>query len=167
MKNLFVRFVREDAGQDLIEYGLLVGIITVGAIASIKPIGPKVATYFSASTRSCVFANEGGVVRPQASSSDGGRDVRPPSNLSSKRAKETMSTFSASRFARALAAQFTSDDSGQDLIEYALLTAIIAISGVLILSTLSDARWAPAYIGWNTAGQNAWQPCPPQPAACP
>ena len=30
MKNLFVRFVREDAGQDLIEYGLLVGIITVG-----------------------------------------------------------------------------------------------------------------------------------------
>jgi pilus assembly protein Flp/PilA len=47
MKNLFVRFVREDAGQDLIEYGLLVGIITVGAVASIKLIGPKVATYFS------------------------------------------------------------------------------------------------------------------------
>jgi len=47
MKNLFNRFVREDAGQDLIEYGLLVGIITVGAIASIKLIGPKVATYFS------------------------------------------------------------------------------------------------------------------------
>ena len=36
MKNLFVRFVREDAGQDLIEYGLLVGIITVGAIAAIS-----------------------------------------------------------------------------------------------------------------------------------
>jgi len=47
MKNLFNRFVREDAGQDLIEYGLLVGIITVGAVASIKLIGPKVATYFS------------------------------------------------------------------------------------------------------------------------
>ena len=47
MKSVFVRFVREDAGQDLIEYGLLVGIITVGAIASIKSIGPKVATYFS------------------------------------------------------------------------------------------------------------------------
>ena len=43
MKNLFVRFVREDAGQDLIEYGLLVGIITVGAIAAINAIGPKVA----------------------------------------------------------------------------------------------------------------------------
>jgi Flp pilus assembly pilin Flp len=47
MKNLVVRFVREDAGQDLIEYGLLVGIITVGAIASILLIGPKVAGYFS------------------------------------------------------------------------------------------------------------------------
>ena len=47
MKNLIVRFVREEAGQDLIEYGLLVGIITVGAIVSINAIGPKVATYFS------------------------------------------------------------------------------------------------------------------------
>jgi pilus assembly protein Flp/PilA len=47
MKSLIVRFVREDAGQDLIEYGLLVGIITVGAITAITAIGPKVATYFS------------------------------------------------------------------------------------------------------------------------
>ena len=47
MKNLIVRFVREDAGQDLIEYGLLVGIITVGAIAAITAIGPKVAEYFT------------------------------------------------------------------------------------------------------------------------
>ena len=47
MKNLFVRFVREDAGQDLIEYGLLVGIITVGAIAAITAIGPKVTGYFT------------------------------------------------------------------------------------------------------------------------
>ena len=47
MKSMFVRFVREDAGQDLIEYGLLVGIITVGAIAAINAIGPKVAAYFT------------------------------------------------------------------------------------------------------------------------
>lgn len=47
MKNLFVRFVREEAGQDLIEYGLLVGIITVGAIVAIGQIGPKVSGYFS------------------------------------------------------------------------------------------------------------------------
>ena len=41
MKNLVVRFVREDAGQDLIEYGLLVGIITVGAIRPSSPSGPR------------------------------------------------------------------------------------------------------------------------------
>ena len=38
MKSMFVRFVREDAGQDLIEYGLLIGIITLAVIGSIKLI---------------------------------------------------------------------------------------------------------------------------------
>lgn len=70
------------------------------------------------------------------------------------------------QFARAVAARFMTDDSGQDLIEYALLTAIIGVAGVLIFSTLSTTM-STAYSNWNTAGQNAWQPCPPQPAACP
>jgi pilus assembly protein Flp/PilA len=47
MKSLIVRFVREDAGQDLIEYGLLIGIITVACVAAIKLIGPKVGLYFT------------------------------------------------------------------------------------------------------------------------
>ena len=46
MKKMFVRFIKEDAGQDLIEYGLLVGIITVGAITAITAIGPKVQKYY-------------------------------------------------------------------------------------------------------------------------
>ena len=46
MKKLLVRLMREDEGQDLIEYGLLVGIITVGAIAAITAIGPKVQKYY-------------------------------------------------------------------------------------------------------------------------
>ena len=66
----------------------------------------------------------------------------------------------------AVAARFARDERGQDLIEYALLTAIIGVSGVLIFSTLSTTMGT-AYKGWNTAGQNAWQPCPPQPASCP
>ena len=44
---LFSRFVRDDAGQDLIEYGLLIGIITTACIAAIQAIGPKVASYFN------------------------------------------------------------------------------------------------------------------------
>ncbi len=47
MKRLIGRLVREDNGQDLIEYGLLVGIITIGAIVGIQAIGPKVAAYFN------------------------------------------------------------------------------------------------------------------------
>ena len=47
MKNLLVRFISEDQGQDLIEYGLLVGIITTGAVTAIGFIGPKVADYFA------------------------------------------------------------------------------------------------------------------------
>ena len=47
MKNLLGRLVREDEGQDLIEYGLLVGIITAGAVLAIKAIGPLVTGYFT------------------------------------------------------------------------------------------------------------------------
>jgi Flp pilus assembly pilin Flp len=47
MRGLFARLVRSDEGQDLIEYGLLVGIITVGAIVGITAIGPKVTAYFT------------------------------------------------------------------------------------------------------------------------
>ena len=46
MKNLIVRLVREEQGQDLIEYGLLIAIITAGAITAIGLIGPKVQGYF-------------------------------------------------------------------------------------------------------------------------
>jgi Flp pilus assembly pilin Flp len=47
MKALFDTFVRDESGQDLIEYGLLIGIITVGALTAINEIGPKVIDYFS------------------------------------------------------------------------------------------------------------------------
>jgi len=46
MKSLILKLGRDDKGQDLIEYGLLVGIITVGAMIAIKAIGPKVHKYF-------------------------------------------------------------------------------------------------------------------------
>ena len=46
MSVLLTRLVREDAGQDLIEYGLLVGIITTAAMTAISGLGPKVKTYF-------------------------------------------------------------------------------------------------------------------------
>ena len=47
MEALLKRFVNEESGQALIEYGLLIGIITTGAITAIGAIGPKVGGYFS------------------------------------------------------------------------------------------------------------------------
>jgi pilus assembly protein Flp/PilA len=39
MKALFKRFVREDEGQDLIEYALLAGFISLVAVAAITGVG--------------------------------------------------------------------------------------------------------------------------------
>jgi len=47
MKDLFARFVRDDEGQDLIEYGLLAGLITTALVGFIGGIGVKVLDYFT------------------------------------------------------------------------------------------------------------------------
>jgi pilus assembly protein Flp/PilA len=39
MKNLFNRFVREEQGQDLIEYALLAGLISLAATVGITAVG--------------------------------------------------------------------------------------------------------------------------------
>lgn len=47
MKNLFNRFVAEDEGQDLIEYALLAGLISLICVVAIKSAGTKVSTLFN------------------------------------------------------------------------------------------------------------------------
>jgi pilus assembly protein Flp/PilA len=47
MRNLILSMVRSEEGQDLIEYGLLIGIITLATLTAIRSIGPTVAGYFS------------------------------------------------------------------------------------------------------------------------
>ena len=49
------------------------------------------------------------------------------------------------------------DDDGQDLIEYALLTGIIAIAGILVFPTI-QAKMADAYQDWNDNAQAIWEP---------
>ncbi|MDR1989056.1 MAG: Flp family type IVb pilin [Acidobacteriaceae bacterium] len=46
MTTLFNKLVRDEAGQDLIEYGLLLGLITIGAILVISSIGGKISGLF-------------------------------------------------------------------------------------------------------------------------
>jgi pilus assembly protein Flp/PilA len=47
MNALFNRFVREESGQDLIEYGLLIGIITATIVTTVSAIGTKVKSYYT------------------------------------------------------------------------------------------------------------------------
>ena len=47
MKSLFQRFVREDEGQDLIEYALLAGFISLVAVTAIKSVGTGVNSVYS------------------------------------------------------------------------------------------------------------------------
>ena len=49
---------------------------------------------------------------------------------------------------------------GQDLIEYALLTSIIAIAGILVFPTI-QTKMGDAYRGWNDNAQDIWIPPPP------
>jgi pilus assembly protein Flp/PilA len=44
MKNLLARFVNETEGQDLIEYALLAGFISIVAITAITAVGTKLNT---------------------------------------------------------------------------------------------------------------------------
>ena len=48
MKNLIVRFVREEEGQDLIEYSLLAALIAVACIAAMQALAVDINEIFAA-----------------------------------------------------------------------------------------------------------------------
>ena len=51
MKNLIARFVREDEGQDLVEYALLIAFIALACIIGLQQLGTAInQTYSSIST---------------------------------------------------------------------------------------------------------------------
>ena len=62
--------------------------------------------------------------------------------------------------ARRLGQKLSQDEDGQDLIEYALLTSIIAIAGILVFPTI-QSKMADAYHDWNDNAQAIWETPPP------
>jgi hypothetical protein len=52
------------------------------------------------------------------------------------------------------------DDRGQDLVEYLLLGATIALAGLAAMQAF-PAMAAALYAGWDGAQQNLWYPQPP------
>jgi pilus assembly protein Flp/PilA len=59
MKNLIARFVREEAGQDLIEYALLGSFVSLAAYLGANALGTNLNTWYSsvASAVSAAGAN--------------------------------------------------------------------------------------------------------------
>ena len=62
MKQLVVRFVREDAGQDLIEYVLLASFIAAGVVTGATFLGTNLNDWYSsvgswASTQKSAFGS--------------------------------------------------------------------------------------------------------------
>jgi pilus assembly protein Flp/PilA len=47
MKNFVFSLVRDEQGQDLIEYALLAGLISILCVAAIRTAGSKVSSLFS------------------------------------------------------------------------------------------------------------------------
>jgi pilus assembly protein Flp/PilA len=48
MKNVISRFVREDKGQDLIEYALLATVVSMGAFLGAQALGTALNTWYNA-----------------------------------------------------------------------------------------------------------------------
>jgi pilus assembly protein Flp/PilA len=47
MRNFLVSLLRDEEGQDLIEYGLLTALISILCIASIRTAGSKISSFYS------------------------------------------------------------------------------------------------------------------------
>jgi hypothetical protein len=52
------------------------------------------------------------------------------------------------------------DDRGQDLVEYVLLGATVALAGFAAMQAFPGIA-AFVYASWDTAQQNLWYPAPP------
>lgn len=61
-----------------------------------------------------------------------------------------------------IALRLVADDSGQDLIEYALLTTFIGLAAVVVFDVLRSSIGL-VYGTWNSAGNTIWETPAPGP----
>ena len=59
-----------------------------------------------------------------------------------------------------LLARLVTDEQGQDLVEYALLTATVAVAALLGIAALGGAINT-VYRAWDTRTQDLWEPQAP------
>ena len=46
MRSLLL-FIRNEEGQDLVEYSLLAALLSIASVAALKTLGPKIAAFFN------------------------------------------------------------------------------------------------------------------------
>jgi len=56
MLNLVKKFVKEEEGQGMTEYGLILGVIAVGAVAAVTAFGDSIVTKLN-SVRTSIFGS--------------------------------------------------------------------------------------------------------------
>ncbi len=56
MSQWLVRFVREEEGQDIVEYAFLLGFIAMVAVAAIQLLGTNLSTFFNSVATQSPFA---------------------------------------------------------------------------------------------------------------
>ena len=61
-----------------------------------------------------------------------------------------------------LAGRLIFEDRGQDLVEYALITAFIGVVGILLWENIRTGIGG-AYANWDSGTQNLWEPQDPLP----
>jgi pilus assembly protein Flp/PilA len=57
MKNILMRLWKEEEGQDLMEYGLLLFMIVLLAAAAIAPLGTHIAAFFTSANTCAASPN--------------------------------------------------------------------------------------------------------------
>jgi Flp pilus assembly pilin Flp len=67
--------------------------------------------------------------------------------------------MNACKWARLVAVRLATDDDGQDLVEYALLTGIVAVAAAIALPAASQL--GAIYRGWNANVNDLWEPPAP------
>ena len=53
------------------------------------------------------------------------------------------------------------NDEGQDLLEYVLLGAVVALAGLVVMNTFDDVMNF-VYASWDSSTQAIWEPQDPQ-----
>lgn len=61
MKQFFIRFIRDEQGQDLVEYALIVAAVGLALVATVNQLSAAVVSLYSSITQGLASIGAGGV----------------------------------------------------------------------------------------------------------